>query len=102
MTNQESASVQVNRAVARLKARVLALVFGTVCGLGLFGMTAWLIIKGGVQVGEHLRLLRHFFIGYDVTWPGAFIGLGYGAVAGGFVGWAIGMVYNRIANARHP
>ena len=102
MTGRDDASLHVSRAVARLKARILAMVLGTVCGLGLFTMTAWLVIKGGAHVGFHLRLLRHFFIGYDVTWPGAFIGLGYGAVVGGFLGWAIGMMYNRIANARNP
>lgn len=101
MTGQDAASLQVNRAVARLKARLLAIVFGTICGLGLFVMTAWLIIKGGANVGEHLRLLRHFFIGYDVTWLGAFIGLAYGAVVGGVIGWAIGIVYNRIAGGRN-
>jgi len=100
MTGQDAASQQVTRAVARLKARLLAMVLGTICGLGLFVMTAWLIIKGGPQVGAHLRLLRHFFIGYDVTWPGAFIGLVYGAVVGGVIGWAIGMVYNRIVSGR--
>lgn len=102
MTGQDDASLHVSRAVARLKARILAMVLGTVCGLGLFLMTAWLVIKGGPQVGLHLKLLRHFFIGYDVTWPGAFIGLAYGAVVGGLVGWAIGWVYNRVASARNP
>ncbi len=101
MTKQDDASRQVTRAVARLQARILALVLGTMCGLGLFIMTAWLVLKGGPQVGLHLRLLRHFFIGYDVTWPGAFIGLVYGALSGALIGWVIGRVYNRIVGLRN-
>ncbi len=91
-----SADQEVSRAIARMKAGVLAIIFAMLGGGGLFVMTAWLIIKGGPQVGKTLNLLGHFFIGYSVSWPGAFVGLLYGAVTGGIVGWCIGMVYNRI------
>ena len=91
---------EVSRAVARLRAGVLALVGGALCGGGLFVMTAWLLVKGGPQVGRTLGLLGHYFPGYSVTWPGAFVGLLYGTLAGAVVGWVVGAVYNRIVGLR--
>jgi hypothetical protein len=69
-------------------------------GFGLFGMTAWLLIKGGENVGMHLQLLGNYFIGYSVTWPGSFVGLLYGALFGGIIGWSIGKIYNGVAALR--
>ena len=100
MTSAENPTREVSRAVARIKAGIRALLFGTLGGGGLFLATVWLLIKGGPRVGEHLKLLGHYFIGYDVTWPGAFIGLFYGALVGGLFGWCIGMIYNRIVGLR--
>jgi hypothetical protein len=93
---------ELSRAVARIQAAVLALVFGLIGGSGLFLMTAWLLIRGGDEVGPHLRLLAIYFIGYSVTWHGSIIGFCWGAFTGGLIGWAIGMVYNRIVNVRFP
>ncbi len=87
----------VSAAVARLRAKVMALVFATVCGGGLFAATAWLVVRGGQDVGAHLRLLDNYFPGYAVTWPGAFIGALYGSAFGGIVGWTIAWIYNRVA-----
>ncbi len=91
-----SADQEVSHAIARMKAGILAFIFAMLGGGGLFVMTAWLLIKGGPQVGKTLNLLGHFFIGYSVSWPGAFVGLLYGAVTGAIIGWCIGIVYNRI------
>jgi hypothetical protein len=87
---------QVSRSVARIKAGVLALIFAFLGGVGLFITTAWLILRGGPNVGLHLQLLSNYFIGYSVTWGGCFVGLFYGALVGGVIGWTIGMIYNRI------
>ncbi|HVS19577.1 MAG TPA: hypothetical protein VMT18_13315 [Planctomycetota bacterium] len=84
-------------AVARLRGRVMALVFGAVCASGLFLATAWLLVQGGEAVGSHLNLLSNYFPGYSVTWPGAFIGALYGAALGAVIGWSAASVYNRIA-----
>jgi len=92
----QNADQEVSRAIARMKAGILAFIFAIIGGGGLFVMTAWLLLKGGPQVGKTLNLLGHFFIGYEVTWLGAFVGLFYGALTGGIIGWCIGMVYNRI------
>jgi hypothetical protein len=63
-------------------------------------MTSWLLIKGGPQVGVHLQLLGQYFVGYSVTWQGSLVGLFYGALVGGVVGWSIGTLYNAIVAIR--
>ncbi|MBI4718941.1 MAG: hypothetical protein HY763_14135 [Planctomycetes bacterium] len=98
--NTMSVDREVVRRVARIKAGILAVVLGLICGGGLFLMTVWLLVKGGPMVGEHLKLLRHYFIGYSVTWGGAFVGLFWGLLVGGLAGWAVGITYNRIVVMR--
>lgn len=100
MTRAEDPTQEITKAVARLQASILALVFGLLGGLTLFVMTAWLLIKGGPNVGQTLQLLGNYFIGYSVTWPGAFVGLFYGALVGSVIGWVIGVIYNRIVGIR--
>ena len=92
--------MEVSRAVARIKAGILAMIFGLLAGGGLFLMTIWLVVKGGPRVGEHLELLRHYFPGYHVTVGGAFVGFFYGLLVGALVGWTIGLIYNRIVGLR--
>ncbi len=88
------------RAVARLRAGVMAAVFGMTGGTGLWLATAWLVLRGGDDVGRHLSLLRFFFPGYTVTWSGAFVGFAYGAVVGAAVGFLLAWIYNRLADRR--
>lgn len=96
MTAQSHERLEVSRAVARIHAGVLALVCALLGGGGLFVMTLWLVIQGGHHVGAHLGLLSWYFWGYSVTWSGAFVGLFWGALAGGAVGWVIGEIYNLV------
>lgn len=91
---------EVSHTLARIKADALGLVCGLIGGLGLFAMTAWLVVKDGPQAGTHLQLLSNYFVGYSVTWPGAFVGLLYGAVTGGLIGWMVGRIYNAVVHAR--
>jgi hypothetical protein len=99
-TIRESHNREVRRAVARLKAGILGLVFGLILGLGLFAMTAILLIENGPNTGYHLSLLGNYFIGYDVTWKGAFIGFFWAFAVGVVIGWSIGIIYNRIVTIR--
>lgn len=92
---------ELSRMVVAIQAGVLALVCAVVGGLGLFLMTVWLVIKGGPRVGPHLSLLGQYLIGYSVTWTGSVVGLLYGALIGGIVGWAIARIYNGVARLRH-
>jgi hypothetical protein len=101
MSNDQRAVDEVSRAIARIQTGVLTIVFAAICGLGLFLITVWLLLKDGPHVGEHLRLLGNYFPGYSVTWPGSVIGFFYGALVGGVLGWAIGTIYNRIVGIRH-
>ena len=100
MTPQSRQTDEISQTLARIKTAALALVCGLIGGVGLFVMTVWLVIKDGPQAGQHLQLLSNYFIGYSVTWPGAFVGLLYGAMSGGVVGWVIGRIYNGVVNAR--
>jgi hypothetical protein len=91
----------IKHAVVRLRSRVMALVFAAVGGAGLFVATAWLLVRGGPNVGEHLSLLANYFPGYTVSPLGALLGLVYGALVGGVLGWSLAWVYNRVADWRH-
>lgn len=92
---------EVSRTVARIQAGVLAVVCALLGGAGLFLMTIWLVIKGGPNMGQHLQLLSQYFVGYSVSWNGSLVGLFYGALTGGIIGWSIGKIYNSIAALRH-
>lgn len=87
----------IESAVARMRAGVMAIVFGMVGGLGLFLATAWLLVRGGPDVGRNLGLLAHYFPGYSVTWPGSLLGLLYGCLVGAVAGYVLARLYNRIA-----
>jgi hypothetical protein len=90
----------VRRAVVRMRARIMAVVFGMVGGLGVWVATSWLLVRGGSNVGEHLILLRNYMPGFSVTWPGAFVGLFWGALFGAVIGWLFAWVYNQVVERR--
>jgi hypothetical protein len=92
---------ELSKMVVALQAGVLALVSAVIGGLGLFLMTVWLVIKGGPRVGQHLSLISQYLVGYSVTWKGSIVGLFYGALIGGIVGWMVAKIYNWVARLRH-
>ena len=100
MTSPPSERELIRRSIARLRAGIMAIVVGMLCGTALLVATVWLLIRGGANVGQHLALLRNFFPGYSVTWVGAVIGFLWGAVAGGMIGWVTAWVYNWVAGHR--
>ena len=91
---------EISRSVARIQTEVLSIVCALIGGLGLFLLTAWLLLKGGENVGSHLQLLANYFPGYAVTWSGSLLGLLYGMLVGGIAGWAIGAIYNKVVAMR--
>lgn len=101
MATEQRSIEDVTRAVVRIQSGVLTIVCALIGGFGLFAMTAWLLIKDGPNVGLHLGLLGHYFIGYSVTWPGSLVGLFYGALVGAVFGWTIGRIYNAVVSIRH-
>jgi ABC-type uncharacterized transport system permease subunit len=92
---------ELQRAIARLRAWVVAIVCGGLGGSVVFIATAWLLLRGGKVVGPHLALLGIYFPGYTVTWPGAFLGFFYGALIGAIAGWLVTWLYNKIVDRRH-
>jgi hypothetical protein len=96
-TNENLEHALFARSIARLRARVMAAVFATVSAAALFVATAWLVIRGGEQVGLHLGLIRNYFPGYSVTWGGACIGALYAGAIGMILGWAMAFIYNSIS-----
>ncbi len=86
--------------ILRLEAVVQGIAWGLVAGLALFLATNFLVLKGGRVIGPHLSLLRQFFIGYEVTFLGSLIGFAYAFVCGFVAGYAVSVVYNRIARRR--
>lgn len=102
ITEEQRITTEAIRAVAKIQTGVLTLSFALICGVGLFLMTAWLVVRKGPMVGAHLNLLRHYFPGYAVTWTGSVVGFFYGMLTGGVVGWTIGTIYNKVVRLRHP
>jgi hypothetical protein len=90
----------VTRTIARIRAGIVAIVSGMVVGFGLFAATAWLLIKGGEDVGKNLNLLGAYYPGYSVTWTGSVVGFFYGALTGAVLGWCVAWLYNLLADWR--
>lgn len=87
---------QIKKALARASQQGWGVAIGTLCGLGLFVATIWLVIKGGPNPGAHLRLLAVYFPGYQISVLGSFIGFVYAFVGGYAIGRTIAAIYNRL------
>ncbi len=98
--DREAEWAQILRAVARLRASIMAIVAGITAGTGLFVATIWLVVRGGPVVGPTLGLLSQFFPGYSVTLPGAFIGFFYAGLLGAGIGWSVAFIYNTVVERR--
>ena len=91
---QVEAERLLESALVRMNARILGVTLGLLGGTGLFLATLVLLLRGGPNVGKHLRLLGYYFPGYDVTWSGLAPALLYGAGAGFAIGYVLSRVYN--------
>lgn len=95
-SSQEDEALQA--ALVRLNARAWGIAMGILLGGGLFIATNVLVLKGGPNVGQHLRLLRVFLPGYSVTFLGSLVGFVYLFVIGYILGRLIGVVYNKMVD----
>jgi hypothetical protein len=86
----------LRKALAGASEQGWGLALGTLCGLGLFIATIWLVVKGGPNPGQHLGLLGIYFPGYSVTFVGGVIGFIYAFVGGYAVGRSVATIYNRL------
>ena len=75
----------------KLNTKAMALSVGILWGASLFLATLWLIVTG--SAGGTLGKLSAFYIGYSVSWIGAFVGLVYGFVDGLIGGFLLVMLY---------
>ena len=101
MHNHESpAGRTLELRIYRMHSLVNGIVSGIVCGAVLFAMTAWLLLKGGEQVGPRLALLGQYLPGYTVSWPGSLVGLFYGLLLGFVIGFGGSWLYNLISRLR--
>ena len=100
--NEVNEDTVIQTRLLYLNAVVQGVTTGMFVGLGLFAVTIWLVIKGGDTVGPHLSLLGQYFIGYSVTWGGAFIGMIYGFIVGYGIGYAYARIYNWVVDRKSP
>jgi hypothetical protein len=84
-------------ALAKLDVAAFAVASAAICGIGLFALTLFLVVKGappGIPVGPHLAQLAAFFPGYSVTPVGALIGGAYAGGVGGVAGFLLALFWN--------
>ena len=81
-------------AFARLDPTALGTAMATVSAVALWLATAVLLVRGGPVVGPHLSRLAYYLPGYSVSWPGAFVGLVEGALAGFGAGVLVALLWN--------
>lgn len=79
----------------RLNVRALGLAGGIVWGLAIFLTTYWFLVLG--HGGTMLSKLSNVYLGYSVTWYGAFVGLVWGFVDGFIGGALLAWLYNKFA-----
>jgi hypothetical protein len=95
LTIEEQRALKEAVEVSNEKAWAIGL--GLTLAVGLFVATNVLILKGGNNVGSHLQLLRVYFPGYSVTFPGSVIGFIYSFVLGYLSGRTVIALYHRLA-----
>jgi protoporphyrinogen oxidase len=91
---KEATTRILSRTFARMDPFAFSLSTGITAGLLIFLATMLLVIKGGEIVGPNLRLLSQYFIGYTVTFKGAFIAFGYSFFWGFLFGWLFAYLRN--------
>jgi hypothetical protein len=69
---------------------------GSVASALIFMVTAILLVRGGDVVGPTLSLLGNYFLGYEVSWPGAFLGLVETGIGGFAFGYGLASMINRV------
>jgi hypothetical protein len=80
-----------------MDAVALAVALGTVCAVGLFLMTAVLLVKGappGMHVGPNLGVLGVYLPGYSVSWGGSVVGALYAGIVGAVTGFVWAVMWN--------
>ena len=93
MPSTDAASPSLPYATAPMHKRAFGVAVGTMAGVLLFLLTAFHVVAQPEHALD-LGLLGQYFYGYDVTWRGAFVGLGWGLISGFVAGWFVAFVRN--------
>jgi protoporphyrinogen oxidase len=93
-SSSDPAFVIIREAFARLHEKGLGVALGSVVGLYTFLATARIVLIPEKEIADALELLGHYFIGFQVSRLGAFIGLAYGFGLGFLLGWSIAHLRN--------
>ena len=83
--------------VAKIDKTAFAFASGLIFFLGMFAITALLIIKGAtpdIPIGPNLQLLNDYLPGYSLTWLGNIIGSTYIGIIGAIIGLLIAGLWN--------
>jgi len=84
----------IDAAFARFDPVALGVSVGLVTGLGLFLATAVLLLRGDDPMGPNLSLIGAYFLGFEVSWAGALIGLVEAGLFGFGFGWLLAKLVN--------
>jgi len=95
MNSNDIRNSELLHAVVKMNTILLAIVFGLVCGVGLYGVTYMSLLRGLPDPGNYLNLLGVFLPGYSVSHAGAFIGLLWGALIGAVLAAIFYRIYAR-------
>ena len=79
----------------KLNARALAMSLGIIWGVALLVITIISLYSG--YAAEFLSLVASFYPGYEVSIPGAVIGLIYAFIDGFIGGYLMAIIYNKFA-----
>lgn len=82
------------RVFSRLDKFAFAVAVGTASFLFLFLATIFLEFKGDQNIVQSMLLLNNYFVGYDISIKGAFIGGGYCFLWGFISGWLFAYIRN--------
>lgn len=84
---------------AKVDKTAFALASGLIFFLGMFAITAMLIIKGAtpdIPIGPNLQLLNNYLPGYNLTWFGNIIGSIYIGIIGAIIGFLVASLWNLV------
>ena len=90
---EQAIASRLAMAFAPLHKRAFGMAIGTATGLVVFAMTVVCVLRPPDPAFD-LGLLSNYFAGYTVSWPGAFLGLGWGFVSGFVAGWFLAFCRN--------
>ena len=96
LTREDEFAREVRAAFARYDPVALGAAVGTLLGVGLFLATSLLLVRGGNPPGPNLALLGEYFVGFEVTWTGALLGMLEAGLGGFAFGWLLARTINGV------